>query len=391
MASGAWRIEGRRGFHSPFAIRHPPERSEADVFYREAGQFKTSYAADMAVFPLRQDRIGLAAIVLAAYTVAFTGSDFLLQAVLIPFLIFALAAIGLNLLTGYAGLLSLGTGAFMGVGAYACYKLTTAFPGVNFIVWVLISGLFSAGIGVFFGLPSLRIKGFYLAVATLAAQFFLQWCFNRVPWLYNYNVSGAIDAPLRTLFGVPIVGPTATSQTRYLVVLTLVILLTWVASNLVHGRIGRMWMAIRDMDIAAELMGIKLLQSKLLAFAVSSYYCGVAGAMMVFFWYGGAEYNVFDINQSFFVLFMIIIGGLGSLIGSFFGAALIFMLPIALGIILPAILEPFGLSIGSDTIEHLRFIIVGALIIFFLIVEPHGLARLWQIGKQKLRVWPFPY
>jgi branched-chain amino acid transport system permease protein len=164
-----------------------------------------------------------------------------------------------------------------------------------------------------------------------------------------------------------------------------------VASNLVHGRIGRMWMAIRDMDIAAELMGIKLLQSKLLAFAVSSYYCGVAGAMMVFFWYGGAEYNVFDINQSFFVLFMIIIGGLGSLIGSFFGAALIFMLPIALGIILPAILEPFGLSIGSDTIEHLRFIIVGALIIFFLIVEPHGLARLWQIGKQKLRVWPFPY
>ena len=361
------------------------------MFYREAGQFKTSYAADMAVFPLRQDRIGLAAIIAVAYAVAFTGSDFLLQAVLIPFLIFALAAIGLNLLTGYAGLLSLGTGAFMGVGAYACYKLTTAFPGVNFVVWVLVSGLFSAGIGVFFGLPSLRIKGFYLAVATLAAQFFLQWCFNRVPWLYNYNVSGAIDAPLRTLFGVPIVGPTATSQTRYLVVLTLVILLTWVASNLVHGRIGRMWMAIRDMDIAAELMGIKLLQSKLLAFAVSSYYCGVAGAMMVFFWYGGAEYNVFDINQSFIVLFMIIIGGLGSLIGSFFGAALIFMLPIALGIILPAILEPFGLSIGSDTIEHLRFIILGALIIFFLIVEPHGLARLWQIGKQKLRVWPFPY
>ena len=361
------------------------------MFYREAGQFKTSYAADMAVFPLRQDRIGLAAIVAVAYAVAFTGSDFLLQAVLIPFLIFALAAIGLNLLTGYAGLLSLGTGAFMGVGAYACYKLTTAFPGVNFVVWVLVSGLFSAGIGVFFGLPSLRIKGFYLAVATLAAQFFLQWCFNRVPWLYNYNVSGAIDAPLRTLFGVPIVGPTATSQTRYLVVLTLVILLTWVASNLVHGRIGRMWMAIRDMDIAAELMGIKLLQSKLLAFAVSSYYCGVAGAMMVFFWYGGAEYNVFDINQSFIVLFMIIIGGLGSLIGSFFGAALIFMLPIALGIILPAILDPFGLSIGSDTIEHLRFIILGALIIFFLIVEPHGLARLWQIGKQKLRVWPFPY
>jgi branched-chain amino acid transport system permease protein len=361
------------------------------MLYREAGQYKTSYAADMAVFPLREDRLGLALTIAIAYALAFVGNDFLLQAVLIPFLVFSLAAIGLNLLTGYAGLLSLGTGAFMGVGAYACYKLMTAFPGVNVIIWILASGLFSAAIGVLFGLPSLRIKGFYLAVATLAAQFFLQWCFNRVPWLYNYNVSGAIDAPLRTLGGIPITGPTATPQTRYLIVLTLVILLTWVASNLVHGRIGRMWMAIRDMDIAAELMGIRLLRTKLLAFAVSSYYCGVAGAMMVFLWYGGAEYDVFNINQSFFILFMVIIGGLGSLIGSFFGAALIFMMPIGLGIVLPALLGPLGIAIGSETIEHLRFIIVGALIIFFLIVEPHGLARLWQIAKQKLRVWPFPY
>jgi branched-chain amino acid transport system permease protein len=361
------------------------------VFYREAGQFKTSYAADMAVFPLRQDRIGLAVIVAVAYAIAFTGSNFLLQAVMIPFLVFSLAAIGLNILTGYAGLLSLGTGGFMGVGAYACYKLTTAFPEVNIILWILVSGLFAAGIGVLFGLPSLRIKGFYLAVATLAAQFFLQWAFNRVPWLTNYSVSGAIEAPLRTLFGVPIVGATATPQTRYLIVLTLVILLTWAASNIVHGRIGRMWMAVRDMDIAAELMGIQLLRTKLLAFAVSSYYCGVAGAMMVFLWYGGAEYNVFDINQSFFILFMVIIGGLGSLIGSFFGAALIFIMPIVLGIVLPALLNPFGIEVASDTVEHLRFMIVGALIIFFLIVEPHGLARLWQIGKQKLRVWPFPY
>ena len=361
------------------------------MFYREAGQYKTSYAADMAVFPLRQDRIGIAVILAVAYALAFTGSDFLLQAVLIPFLVYSLAAIGLNLLTGYAGLLSLGTGGFMGVGAYACYKLTTAFPGVNIVVWILVSGFFSAGIGVLFGLPSLRIKGFYLAVATLAAQFFLQWCFIRIPWLVNYNVSGAIEAPLRTLFGVPIVGATATPQARYLVVLTLVILLTWAASNLVHGRIGRAWMAIRDMDIAAELMGIRLLRTKLLAFAVSSYYCGVAGALLVLLWYGGAEYDVFNINQSFFILFMVIIGGLGSLIGSFFGAALIYILPIVLGIVLPALLSPFGIHIGADTIEHLRFMVVGALIIVFLIVEPHGLARLWQIGKQKLRVWPFPY
>src|SRR3954470_2901100 len=361
------------------------------MIYREAGQFKTSYAADMAIFPLREDRIGIAVVILAAYALAFTGSGFLLNAVMIPFLVYALAAIGLNLLTGYAGLISLGTGAFMGVGAYAAYKLITAFPEVNAIVWILASGFFSAAVGVLFGLPSLRIKGFYLVVATLAGQSFLQWTFTRVPRLYNHNVSGAIEAPTRTLFGIPIIGATATPQTRYLVVLTLVIVLTWLASNLVHGRIGRMWMAVRDMDIAAELMGIKLLPTKLLAFAVSSYYCGVAGALLVFLWYGGAEYDVFDINQSFFILFMVIIGGLGSLIGSFFGAALIFIMPIVLGIVVPAVLGPFGLSIGADVIEHLRFMLVGALIIFFLIVEPHGLARLWQIGKQKLRAWPFPY
>ena len=361
------------------------------MLYREAGQYKTTYAADMAIFPLREDRIGLALIIAFAYLLAFVGNSFLLQAVLIPFLVFSLAAMGLNILVGYAGLLSLGTGAFMGVGAYASYKLMTAFPNVNVIIWILASGFFSAAAGVLFGLPSLRIKGFYLAVATLAAQFFLQWCFIRVPWLVNYNASGALESPLRTLFGVPIMGATATPQTRYLVVLTLVIALTWIASNLVHGRIGRMWMAVRDMDIAAELIGIRLLRTKLLAFAVSSYYCGVAGALLVFLWYGGAEYDVFDINQSFIILFMVIIGGLGSLIGSFFGAALIFIMPIVLGIVVPAVLSPFGLRIGADVIEHLRFMVVGVLIIAFLIAEPHGLARLWQIAKQKLRVWPFPY
>jgi branched-chain amino acid transport system permease protein len=358
------------------------------MFYREAGQFKTSYAADQAVFPILQDRIGLIVILLIAFVVIpLFGSSFLLNAVMIPFLVFSLAAIGLNLLTGYTGLLSLGTGGFMGVGAYACYKLTTIFPEVNVLVWIVASGFFSAGIGLLFGLPSLRIKGFYLAVATLAAQFFLSWCFIRVPWLYNNNTSGAIEVPLRTLFGIPVTGATATPTTRYLIVLTIVVVMTWIASNVVHGRIGRMFMAVRDMDIAAELIGIRLLRTKLLAFAMSSFYCGVAGAMMVFLWYGGAEADVFNVNQSFFILFMVIIGGLGSLLGSFMGAALIFILPILLRVVPPA----FGLSIHPATIEHLSFMIVGALIIFFLIVEPHGLARLWQVAKQKLRVWPFPY
>ena len=357
------------------------------VFYRETGQFKTTYQSDQSVFPILQDRIGIVIIVIAAYSLAFTHNDFLINAVMIPFLIFSLAAIGLNILTGYTGLLSLGTGAFMGVGAYACYKLTTAFPNVNILIWVVTSGFFSALVGAVFGLPSLRIKGFYLAVATLAAQFFLEWCFTRLAWLYNYNTSGAIEVPQRELLGVIITGPRATAETRYLIVLTIVIAMTWIASNLVRGRIGRMWMAVRDMDIAAELMGVRLLPTKLLAFAVSSFYSGVAGAMLVFLWYGSAESTVFSINQSFTILFMVIIGGLGSLLGAYLGAALIYILPIALRFVPPL----FGLPLAAATVEHLTFMVVGALIIFFLIVEPAGLARLWQIGKQKLRVWPFPY
>ena len=358
------------------------------MFYREAGQYKTSYAADQAIFPVLQDRLGLIAILIVAFVVIpLTGNEFLLQAVMIPFLVFTLATIGLNLLTGYTGLLSLGTGAFMGVGAYACYKLATIFPQINLLVWVVASGFFAAGVGVLFGLPSLRIKGFYLAVATLAAQFFLSWCFIRIPWLYNYNISASIEVPTRTLFGIPVTGPTASPVTRYLVVLSIVVVMTWLASNLVHGRIGRMWMAVRDMDIAAELIGIKLYRTKLLAFAVSSFYCGVAGAMLAFLWLGAAESESFNINQSFLVLFMVIIGGLGSLTGSFFGALFIWGLPIVLRNAPGA----FGLSITAATVEHITFMVTGALIVFFLIVEPNGLARLWQIGKQKLRVWPFPY
>ena len=358
------------------------------MLYREAGQFKTDYVSDQAIFPIMQDRIGLAVILLIAYVaIPLTHNDFFINAMMTPFLIFALASIGLNILTGYTGLLSLGTGAFMGIGAYACYKLTSIFPNVNIIVWILASGFAAAAVGTIFGLPSLRIKGFYLAVATLAAQFFLEWCFTHIPWLYNYNVSAAIEVPQRELFGIVITGPRATAETRYLVVLTIVVVMTWVASNIVHGRIGRMWMAVRDMDIAAELIGIKLLPTKLLAFAVSSFYCGVAGAMLVFLWYGGAESTVFDINQSFQILFMIIIGGLGSLLGAYLGAALIFMLPIVLRFLPPEL----GIPIRPEIAEHLTFLVVGALIIFFLVIEPAGLARLWQIGKQKLRVWPFPY
>jgi branched-chain amino acid transport system permease protein len=338
--------------------------------------------------PILQDRIGLIVILVSAFVLMpLIATDFFLSAIMIPFLVFALAAVGLNILTGYAGQLSLGSGAFMGVGAYACYKLTSLFPDVNIVVHILLSGFFAAIAGMVFGLPSLRIKGLYLAITTLAAQFFLEWCFIRIPWLYNFNDSGAIEVPGRKLFGTYITGPLATPTSRYLIILAIVVVLTLLAANVLRGRIGRSWMMIRDMDIAAELMGIRPLYAKLSAFAFSSYYCGVAGALLVFCWLGSAEVEAFDINHSFLILFMVIIGGMGSLLGSFLGAAFIWVLPIVIRTVPSAL----GIDMLAATTEHISNIIVGSLIIFFLIVEPHGLARLWHIAKEKLRTWPFPY
>jgi branched-chain amino acid transport system permease protein len=359
------------------------------MLYRETGQFRTSYAADHAIFPLRQDRIGIALILALAYVaVPLAGSAYWLSTIMLPFLIFSLAALGLNILTGYAGQLSLGTGGFMACGAFAAYKLATAFPELHIVLVFALAGLITAGVGILFGIPSLRIKGFYLAVATLAAQFFLIWLFNKLPWFTNYSPSGVISAPPRALFGdVFVTGAQATPIAKYLFVLTLVALLALAAKNMTRCKIGRSWMAIRDMDVAAEIMGIRPLTAKLSAFAISSFYCGVAGALWAFIYTSSVEALAFEISRSFQILFMVIIGGLGSIMGSFLGAAFIVLLPIFLNNA-PAL---FGVQMHVDMVTHLEFMIFGALIVFFLIVEPNGLARLWQIGKEKLRRWPFPY
>ncbi|HEX9466075.1 MAG TPA: branched-chain amino acid ABC transporter permease [Alphaproteobacteria bacterium] len=352
------------------------------MLYRETGQFKTTYAADQAIFPILQDRIGLALILAIGFIgLPLVGSPYLFAGLLIPALILALAAIGLNILTGYCGQLSLGTGAFMAVGAYTAYNVVIRVPEVNLIVAFLLGGGMAALVGALFGLPSLRIKGFYLAVATLAAQFFIDWVFIRIKWFTN-NASNA-SAPDPVIFGFAVDTPVK----KYLLVLAVVAVMALVAKNLVRGRIGRAWMAVRDMDIAAEIIGIPLLRTKLLAFAVSSFYCGVAGAMWGFLHLGAWEPLTFDINRSFQILFMIIIGGLGSILGSFFGAAFISVLPILINRVPAA----FGMPVSVATASHVESMIFGALIVLFLIAEPNGLARLWQIGKEKLRLWPFPH
>jgi branched-chain amino acid transport system permease protein len=355
------------------------------MLYREAGQFKSSYVEDQALFPILQDRIGVIALLLFAFIVVpLVANDYWLRSILTPFLVFSLAAVGLNILTGYAGQLSLGTAGFMAVGAFAAYNFHIRIPELPFLLDFILAGLVAAGVGILFGLPSLRIKGFYLAVATLAAQFFLEWLFTRVGWFTNYSTSGVITAPKMVMFGYEF----ASAESRYLLTLTIVAVMALTAKNMVRSATGRAWMAIRDMDIAAEIIGIRPLQTKLLAFAVSSFYCGVAGALWAYVYLGTVEPQAFDVFRSFEILFMVIIGGLGSILGSFLGAGFIVLLPILLnnlGVMLT------GGTLSAHTLSHLEFVIFGSIIIFFLIVEPAGLARLWQIGKEKLRLWPFPY
>lgn len=369
------------------------------MFYRETGQFKTSYAADMAIFPIRQDRIALWLLlavafigvpVLDAFQIWPFGGEYLLRAILIPFLILALAAVGLNILTGYCGQLSLGSGAFMAIGAYSAYKFVTgvnvdviAIPPLPVLPSILLGGLMAALVGILFGVPSLRIKGLYLAVATLAAQFFFDWVFIRVKWFTNYTSSGSVAAPPLNFFGFTVNTPVE----RYLLCLTFVTVFAFAAKNLVRGNIGRQWMAMRDMDIAAELMGIRPLYAKLSAFAVSSFMMGVAGALWAFVYLGAWEPLAFNIDRSFQILFMVIIGGLGSILGAFLGAAFILILPI----LLDQVPHTLGIPVSVETVSLLVFIVTGALICWLLIVEPQGFARLWSTAKEKLRLWPYPY
>src|SRR6266404_5204294 len=344
------------------------------MLYREAGQFKSTYAEDQQIFPIRQDRIALAVfLAFALLVVPLIGNQYWLGALLTPFLIFSLAALGLNILTGYAGQLSLGTAAFMAVGAFMAYNFVLRVPGIPILLAFVLAGICAAAVGIVFGLPSLRIKGFYLAVATLACQFFVLWALQKFGWFSNHSTSG--DTPAR----------------KYLLTLGVVAVMALAAKNLMRSETGRAFMAVRDMDVAASVIGIPMMRTKLLAFAISSFYCGVAGALHAFCYLGTVEPEAYSLDLSFRILFMIIIGGVGSILGAFLGAAFITLFPIFLSLASSWVNDFLGVEISHAVVSNLESIIFGGLIIFFLIVEPQGLARLWQITKEKLRLWPFPH
>ncbi|MCX7240245.1 MAG: branched-chain amino acid ABC transporter permease [Burkholderiales bacterium] len=358
------------------------------MFYRENGQFKTTYRADQQIFPIAQDRWVILLIIAAAFIVVpMLSSGYMFRAIFIPFLIMSLAALGVNILVGYCGQISLGSGAFMAVGAYAAFNFFVRVPGMPLLVALVLGGLCASGFGILFGLPSLRVKGLYLAVATLAAQFFSDWMFLRVKWFTNDAPSGSVSVSGLQVLGMEIDSPTS----KYLLCLSILVVLGLLAKNLVRSAIGREWMAIRDMDVAAAVIGIRPMYAKLSAFAISSFIIGVAGALWGFIYLGAWEPAAFSVDLSFKLLFMVIIGGMGSIMGSFFGAGFIVVLPIFLNQFLPLLGDLLGVQISTAGISHAELIIFGALIVWFLIVEPHGLAKLWSIGKQKLRLWPFPH
>jgi branched-chain amino acid transport system permease protein len=358
------------------------------MFYRENGQFKTTYSADQQIFPIAQDRwLVIALITLSFVAVPLMASDYLMRAILIPFLIFSLAAVGVNILVGYCGQISLGSGAFMAVGAYGAYNFFVRVPGMPLIPALILGGLCATAFGILFGLPSLRVRGLYLAVATLAAQFFADWMFLRIKWFTLDTPSGSVAVSNLQVFGLPL----ESAASKYLFCLAVLAVIALLAKNLVRSAIGREWMAIRDMDVAAAVIGIRPMYAKLSAFAVSSFIIGVAGALWAFVYLGAWEPSAFSVDYSFRLLFMVIIGGLGSIMGAFFGAAFIVVLPIALSQFLPFVAGLFGFTITTTAVSHAELMIFGGLIVWFLIVEPHGLARLWSIGKQKLRLWPFPH
>lgn len=307
----------------------------------------------------------------------FISSEYWFTSILIPWLCLALATIGQQIVMGYTGQLALGAAGFMAAGAFACFNLVLRVPGIPFFGALIVSGLIAAALGILFGLPSLRVRGIYLMVATLASQFFIVWMIDKFGWFKNYDSSGIITAQNIIIMGKPYTSPVS----MYLVVAFVVTILTLLAMNMVRGSSGRNWMAVRDMDIAAESMGVSLLKSKLEAFAISAFYCGVAGALFAFTYLKSLEPVAFDIKLSFKILFMVILGGLGTINGAFIGAGFILLFPVLLNFIGNNV---FHGTIDATIISSIEQIVFGVLMIVFMIYEPLGMAKLWETIKIKI-------
>ena len=355
------------------------------MLHRESGVFKTSYAADMALYPLPIARWTVAALLVLFAVVAPLSLHEYYLSIINLVMIAVVGALGLNILVGYTGQISIGHAAFMSVGAYTAANLAVK-AHLPFWITLPAGGLMAALIGAIVGIPSLRIKGLYLAIATLAGQLIIEWTINHVPWISG-GAQASIQVPRPSLLGYEL----RTQGQLYFFLLFFTVVAIVATLNLVRSRIGRAFVAIRDQDIAAEIIGIDIFRYKLLSFAISSFYAGVCGVLYTYY-LGIANYEQFQIVVSIDYLAMIIIGGLGSVLGSILGATFVTFLPI----VIRWTMESFGSLFFSPaelpgTISSLRLIVFGALIILFLVMEPEGLNRLWRNIRNYFRVWPFSY
>jgi branched-chain amino acid transport system permease protein len=355
------------------------------MFYREAGTFKTTYAEDMALFPLPLTRWCVAGLlVLFVAIVPLVLHEYYLSIFNLIY-IAIVGALGLNILVGWTGQISIGHAAFMSVGAYTAANLATKL-GLPFWVTLPAGGLMAALIGAVVGIPSLRIKGTYLAIATLASQLIIEWIINHTPAISG-GAAASIEVPRPSILGYDL----KSQRDLYFFTLFFAVLAIIATMNLIRSRIGRAFIAIRDQDIAAEIIGINIFRYKLISFAISSFYAGVCGVLYTYY-FGIANYEAFQIVVSIDYLAMVIIGGLGSVLGSVLGAVFVTALPVVIRLLV----EAFGGYIWdtaalSAVAASMRLVIFGGLIIFFLVVEPEGLARLWRNIRNYFRVWPFSY
>jgi len=352
---------------------------------RETAIFKRSYAEDLALYPLPLQKFTIGLVIALAF-VAYPlwASDYLLGlANLIG--VAALGAVGLNILVGYTGQISVGHGAFMSVGAYTAAVLSTRY-GVPWWLALPAAGAMSALIGSICGIPSLRIKGLYLAISTLAAQLIIEWTLNHVTWISG-GVGAVIYVPKPSIFGFEL----KSNLAMYFFIYTVLAIGALFALNLFRTHLGRAFIAVRDRDIAAEIIGVNIFRTKLTAFAISSFYAGVTGVLYTYV-YGMANYEAFTLTVSIQFLAMVIIGGMGSVLGSIFGAVFITLLPIALDIFLQRVGRLFlDVADVASLATNFQLMIFGGLIMLFLVVEPDGLNKMWRNIKDYFRVWPFPY
>ena len=354
------------------------------MLYRRAGIFHTNYVADRALFPIPADRWTIGLLLLIAATAPLYVNSLYLSSYLLPWLVWTAATLGLNLILGWTGQFHLGYAAVMGIGAYAAVHAMRA--GIPWEVAIVIAGVTAAVIGIGFAFAALRVKGLYLALSTLALQFVMDWTISHVPAISG-GTQATLQAPDIRILGFPVTSDAG----LYYVALVWCLLVTSFMLNLKRTALCRALVAVREKDYAAAVIGVNSFYFKMVAFATSSFIGGVTGAILIGTFYHAVTPEQFSVDVSIQALAMVIVGGLGSIIGSYFGAAFILLMPSAMNSFISWLASLLGLSLSIETLAHLPQALYGALIIVFLLVEPLGLGKIYSNIRDYLLVWPFGY